>query len=942
MVYENPSFIAEGREKLFSDLNQRVEKFLTGKPQVYFLAGDAGVGKTTLLKVFSSRVLARSLDVLVSSGHCDHLLGSAYQPFKEILELLAGKDVMPAQQDLIGDEEALRLHNAATSNGEDILKHGAALIDTFVARETIEKWRRQGRRIRRQSSKSASLLPIQSDQLFEQYCNTLLAIALKRPLILLIDNLHEADIGTIDLLAYLTRKLSRVQNASLLLLGTYRDVEINIMRGEQENPLLPVIRKAREQWGNVVFDLHGLIGGQPGRVFFDKLLSTEPNHFDSVFRDSLFNRSEGNPLFTIELLRMLQEKNVLQKDSDGFWYTRHDVEIRELPERIDVVIEERINLLKTSLREILTCASVEGEQFTAEVIMKVRHLEELKVAEELDRELDRRYRLVGTQQHYQFADRRLHTYRFAHRLFREYIYTHLGPLQREELHRAVGEALEILYSDNIDEIAVQLARHFQEAGQERKSAEYYLKAGQKAQKIAANQQAIVFYQQAEQIFLQLSDAAQDLYTARYNRAYLYHLTGETSQQQEILDALIRQAMAEKKHDWLIESRNLRLSYLAQLGDYAQAKEYGEETLKFAQQGENDLLKADAEIRLGEIYAYLAAHNEALSHFRTAEDIFKAYRQKPGQALALQSIALVYLNRNDYKHALRYAQRALNFYREQENLVGEQHVLRYIGDIYAGEGDYQQALILYEQVLHIRQQIGYRTLEGGALGDMGDVYLFIGNYPKSLDLHYQSLAINEEVGRKYGQTWCHHDIGVIHYNLDNLEQAIEELSVALAMAEEIQVPQLIVLAKNDLSLVHRTQASSEDLQEALQQAQDATSMSKQHGLVYGEVVGYSYQAQALLALDGGRSQDALEASTRAVTLLEAHGTSEVLREEIFYNHFLILQQLEKEDEAAEYLNFAFAEIQRKAAKIQSPEMRLSFLQNIRLNRNVTQQWNELQK
>ncbi len=942
MAYENLTFVSEGREKLFDVLNQGVEQSLAGKPQVYFLIGDAGIGKNTIMREFSTRALAQSATVLVASGQCYSPFGDAYQPFKEILNMLTGENDALADNDIVGDEGRLRLRNSAATTIAEILAHGPALIGTLANNQKIIDSRnsqaRRGRR--RQSYEPPSQSQFQSEQLFEQYRSILTAIARQTPLILIIEDLHWADAGTIDLLAYLARRLKHSRNVPLLLIGTYRDTEINVLNDEKEHPLLQTVRKIREQWGNVILDLRGLVGGSSGRAFFDSLLDTEPNRFDPAFRNRLFARSEGHPLFTIELLRMLQDRHVLQKDADGFWYVEHDVETTELPKRVEAVIEERINRLQANLREILTCASVEGEQFTAEVIVKVRHLEELKVAEQLDRELDHRYRLVGNQGQHQSMAQRLHTYRFAHRLFQQYIYTSLGPLQREELHRAVGEALEVLYGSKTDEIALQLARHFQEAGQLHKSAQYYLIAGKQSQEAHAIQSAITFYQRAEQLFLHTGGSSNDLYMTRHNLARLYQLTGDIPQQQQAIDALIRLSTSEQNRDWTIESNNLRLSYLAQLGDYTQAQQLGEETLELATQSENDLLKAEVEIRVGEIYAYLSAHNEALSHFRTADDIFKAYRHKQGQTLALQSIALVYLNRNDYGHALRYAQQALALYREQEDSVGEQEVLRYIGDIYAGEGDYQQALACYEQVLRIRREIGYRTLEGGAIGNIGDVYLFIGDYPKSLELHYQSLEINQEVGRKYGQTWCHHDIGVIHYNLNNLEQAVDELEAAIAMAEEIQVPQLIVLSKNDLSLVRCAQSTPETLQVALDLSVQATNISQTHSLIYGEILGYTYQAMALMAI--GRSQEALEASSKAVTLLEAHGSSEVLREEILYDHSLALQALGKSEEARRYLEFAFAEIQRKADKIQSPEMRLSFLHNVPLNRTIIQQWNDLQK
>lgn len=942
MAYENLTFVPEGRERPFDTLNQGMEKAITGKPQVYFLVGDAGIGKTTIAKEFSARALARAANILVASGQCYSPFEDAYQPFKEILNMLSAEEEALEDNDIVGDEGKTRLRTSAASAISQILANGPDLVGTIANnKKVMDSWNRQARRVRgRPSHGSPSQLQFQSEQLFEQYRSVLTAISRQTPLILVIEDLHWADTGTNELLAYLARRLNTSRNVPLLLIGTYRDIEINILIDEKEHPLLATMRQIRERWGNVVLDLSESVGGEKGHAFFDRLLDTEPNRFDRAFRDRLFERSEGHPLFTVELLRMLQDRGVLRKDADGVWYTERDVEITELPDRVEAVIEERINRLQANLREILTCASVEGEQFTAEVIMKVRHLEELKVAEQLDRELDRRYHLVGNQGEHQFTMQRLHTYRFAHRLFQQYVYANLGPLQRAELHRAVGEALEALYGSKTEEISPQLARHFQEAGQLRKAAQYYLIAGQQAQQAHATQNAITFYQRAEQLLLLAGGFTDDLYTIRRDLACLYQLAGDITRQQQVIDALILQSSSEQNRDRMIESNTLRLGYLAQLGDYEQGRQLGEETLELASQSENDLLKAEVEIGVGEIYAYLSAHNEALSHFRTADDIYKAYRYKQGQARALQSIALVYLNRNDYGNAMRYAQQALALNRELEDPAGEQEVLRYIGDIYSGEGDYQQALATYEQVLRIRREIGYRTLEGGALGDIGDVYLFIGDYQRSLELHYQSLEINQEVGRKYGQTWCHHDIGVIYYNLNNLQQALDELQIAVAMAEEIRVPQLIVLSKNDLSLVYRAQGTPESLQIALHAASEATSTSETHGLIYGKVVGLSYQAMALLAM--GRLQEALEASSKAVALLDAHGSSEVLREEILYNHSLALEKGSQADEARRYLELASAEIQRKADQIQSPELRQSFLQNVPLNRNVIQRWNDLQK
>jgi predicted ATPase len=142
--------------------------------------------------------------------------------------------------------------------------------------------------------------------------------------------------------------------------------------------------------------------------------------------------------------------------------------------------------LDARLRTLLTVASVEGEEFTAEVVARVEAYDERQLVQRLGNELDRQHRLVRAQEVRHLGRSRLSR-----------LYHTLTPAERTYLHEAVGVALEELYG--IQEaarrlIAAQLARHFQEAGLTDKAIDYRLLAGQQAVQIAANQEAITHYQ----------------------------------------------------------------------------------------------------------------------------------------------------------------------------------------------------------------------------------------------------------------------------------------------------------------------------------------------------------------------------------------------------------------------------------------------------------------
>ncbi len=106
----------------------------------------------------------------------------------------------------------------------------------------------------------------------------------------------------------------------------------------------------------------------------EALLDSEPNRLGKRFRDDLFQRTEGHPLFTTELLRALQARGDLVREGGpgGPWVEDSPLDWGALPPKVEGVIAERINRLDPASRELLTVASVEGETFTAQVVAQVQ------------------------------------------------------------------------------------------------------------------------------------------------------------------------------------------------------------------------------------------------------------------------------------------------------------------------------------------------------------------------------------------------------------------------------------------------------------------------------------------------------------------------------------------------------------------------------------------
>jgi tetratricopeptide (TPR) repeat protein len=262
-------------------------------------------------------------------------------------------------------------------------------------------------------------------------------------------------------------------------------------RGDERHPLEKVLAEFKRVFGDVWIDL-ARVEKAEDRDFVDALLETEPNRLGEEFRAALTLQTGGNPLFAVELLQAMQERGDLIRD-DGHWVEGPALDWGMLPARVEATIAERIGRLEKVHREILSIASVEGEIFTAQVVAQVQGVGERKLLQGLSGELEQRHHLVRELGEIEAGSRRLSQYRFSHDLFQQYLYESLSLGERRLLHGEVAAALEALYEGAAEGVAVQLARHYSQAGENQSALKYLEMAGRAA--IAA-----YAYQEAENHF----------------------------------------------------------------------------------------------------------------------------------------------------------------------------------------------------------------------------------------------------------------------------------------------------------------------------------------------------------------------------------------------------------------------------------------------------------
>jgi hypothetical protein len=415
---EGPVFVA--REHELAQLDGFLGQALAGQGRVVFVTGEAGSGKTALLQEFMRRAQEAHEGLIVASGNCNAYtgIGDPYLPFREILGLLTGDVEARWAAGAMTGEHARRLWNTLPLAAQALVEAGPDLIDTFVLRAALLEramtcasgqadWlTRLGELVERKPT-GPGVPSLQQIAVFEQYTRVLQALALPATLLLVLDDLQWADAGSINLLFHLGRRLA---GSRILIVGTYRAEEVAIGRDGERHPLVPVVNEFQRDFGDITVNL----GQAESRDFVEAFVDSEPNHLGSTFREMLYRQTRGHPLFTIELLRGLQERGDLVQDPEGHWVEGPTLDWETLPARVEAVIAERVGRLAQPLRAALRVASVEGEVFTAEVVARVRATDEREMLARLSGELDRRHRLIRAQSILRVDDQALSCYRFRH------------------------------------------------------------------------------------------------------------------------------------------------------------------------------------------------------------------------------------------------------------------------------------------------------------------------------------------------------------------------------------------------------------------------------------------------------------------------------------------------------------------------------------------------
>ncbi len=457
-----------GHEPERDELRAAFNSVQAGRGQLLCVAGEPGIGKTTLVEDFLTELGAAN-SCTIARGRCSERLAGteAYLPLLEALESLLQSDKRLAH----------------------------------TMKQLAPTWYAQVAPLSGDSEESARLLAevkaASQERMKRELAAFLQAVAQPQPLVIFFDDLHWADVSTIDLLSFLAGKFDALR---VLIVVTYRPSDMLLAK----HPFLQI--KPDLQAHGLCREL--LLEFLNEAEIAEYLALEFPGHrFPTEFPQLIHAKTEGSPLFMADLVRYLRDRSVIANTS-GSWtlaQTLPDIE-RELPESVRGMIERKIAQLEPDDHKLLTAASVQGYEFDSAVVAQVLNLEPDEIEERLEK-LERVFAFVKLTSETEFPNGTLTLkYRFVHVFYQNALYAGLRATRKATtLSRDVALALEGCYGARSTSVANQLALLWEAARDYARASDSFLQAARNAAQINTHREAVQLARRGLEVLLKLPE-----------------------------------------------------------------------------------------------------------------------------------------------------------------------------------------------------------------------------------------------------------------------------------------------------------------------------------------------------------------------------------------------------------------------------------------------------
>ena len=691
-----------GRQRELGLLHDCLARAKSGRGQVVGIVGEPGVGKSRLLYEFRRSLEGEGVTWL--EGHCV-AYGQA-TPYLPVLEILRANFQIEEGDNPLQIREKLR--------------QGLRQLDPAL--EGIRSFLGELLGVAGEDENLKYLDPKDKRQKTFQAIRALTgAGSQRRPLVAILEDLHWIDKTSEDYLAFLIESLPGMAH---LLLTTHR-------------PGYTVHWADKTYYTQIALDL---LTEQEAEAMVAALVGSRdlPSDLIRIVRE----KAEGNPLFVEEVTASLLERGVLVR-ANGRISWRRDAAI-EVPATIQDIIRARIDRLEEPVKRTVQTAAVIGREFGLRLLERISEM-----AAEVQGYLDTLKHLELIHEKRFFPELE---YIFKHAVTQDVAYQSLLSQRRKELHGAIGQAIEELYADRLEEQAAILAYHYARSERQDKAVEYALLAGDRATRLYANAEARTYYEQALTMARALPtspdaqrvriDATLKLAAAAFTREYF---------EQDLTNLQRAQALTEELND---QPRLCRVLYWRgrthySLGRHDLGIDYAQEALKTAEELQDETLIAPPVNLLGRAHFMRGEVKRAREFLPRSVRQMNSMGNRIEEATASGLLGLCHGQLGQFPEALEAVDNSARMSEAIEHLPTLAACLQYRATVKSWHGDWPAALQDYERALELAEKTGdvFRTYV--ICGNRGAwVYLLAGDYVRAEEDLMRAVMLADRLGTRF--------------------------------------------------------------------------------------------------------------------------------------------------------------------------------------------------
>lgn len=880
-----------GRQKEMAQLNTIYNNSINEGLQAVTLTGEAGIGKTRFLKEFTSR-LGNDVKKVWTDCGADFL----NRPYSLISGILGSIMTINPYDSVIMKQHRLVsfLDYILESYSEDEIKRCCNFLGLVMGLD-------------RDSDFQSILQSMNFDnvrrEILKQLAMFFKNLFIKQKLVIVAEDIQWADMNSLELLYDLLPQLKKYK--AIMIFSTRLDKPLLSSESQYRIKLEPFT---------------------PQESTYLACCLLECEQLDEELRNCVLESTNGNPLHINEFVLSLKKKESLKIVDGNASIDRKDIEV--MPSSIRNLILSSLSSLEPSVISILQAASVIGREFS---LGMVTYLMDYIIGEDEISGALQRLGIIQLKKVHTSARAVEKVYCFAHEIEREVIYEGILNKSKKQLHKKVGEYIELKQARDLENFYEMLAEHYQKSDMLKKSAGFYYLSALKQKDLFNLESAAAYFNKYLQLCgnLNVSGETERLIGTYKELGYIKYVTADYD---SALDCLNEGLKYSAMQDDVFSIKLLIAEIYKDKGMFDEA---GNIITEIESKIREDSSSYGQWLQLKCNILRIQGDPAAFTLIKKSEKALLKARDYRSLSEIMKHAGIIHFTKGDIKDALDYMKKSYKYAERNRSLDLMANVSGDMGIIYYSTGRLSEAQEFLNKSMDISKSISFQKGITAACINLGILYLDKGYFEEAKKLFTESHAISVEVGSRLYECITLINLGDIAYEEGRFDEAVDCYADSMELARAINAPveegiNLLGLSKVYLKTGRHGEISGK-LDQALKLFSDADEMVyiADYHLFKGisEVLDGNpdgalkhYEQAAVIADECKNDRRILKIMRHKAELLLTYGKlNDALK--LMQDAFMIVGRVESEYDAAKCL-YVLHKAQEEAGMLKEAEKTIS--------------------